>query len=121
MRALRSTTAAFVIVGVTLISACADPNSAEPGGVAPGVAEVGDWTKVPDSPLSPRREVISGWLSEHFVVVGGWDDAPCPPSADCIAPELPALRDGAAFDPAAGRWESIAPAPVPVSRKVGCG
>ncbi len=58
-------------------------------------------------------------MSERFVVVGGWSDDPCPPTADCLAPLLPPLSDGASFDPATGTWQQIAAAPVPVVSRWG--
>jgi hypothetical protein len=75
----------------------------------------GEWAQLPDGPLSARREVTGAWLDQKFVLVGGWSDRPCPPSAGCVPPEKPALRDGASFDPSTGTWRRIAPAPAPVS------
>lgn len=49
------------------------------------------------------------------MVVGGWSYFPCPPTADCVFPETPALNDGASFDPVTQTWQRIATAPVPLA------
>jgi hypothetical protein len=97
-----------------LVSACAPAvqgTSVDP----PSVQASGIWSRLPVSPLAARREAIGEWLGDRFVVVGGWTGPPCPPSADCIPSEFPALRDGASFDPRTGEWRRIAKAPIPVS------
>jgi hypothetical protein len=53
------------------------------------------------------------WTGEEVVVVGGYDNAPCPPTADCAAG--PMLRDGAAYAPATGRWRRLPQAPTGVA------
>jgi hypothetical protein len=78
-------------------------------------AEPGEWVELPVSPLSPRHGAAGAWVQQRFVLVGGWANPPCPPSASCLPPAKPALRDGARYDPATGTWQSIAKAPVPVS------
>jgi hypothetical protein len=55
---------------------------------------------------------LAVWTGHEVIVVGG-QETPCPPNADCAVAEED-LRDGAAFDPAAGAWRRIARAPVPV-------
>jgi hypothetical protein len=75
----------------------------------------GEWSRVPGGPLSPRHDALAVWLDDRFLVVGGWSTRPCPPNADCAAPEEPANSDGAMFDPATEEWTPIAEAPVPVS------
>lgn len=76
-----------------------------------GTVEAG-WTALPDAPLAPRRSATAAWVADRFVVVGGWSDRACPPTADCVLDPGAALRDGAAYDPAADAWAPIAPAPV---------
>lgn len=78
-------------------------------------AERGEWIELPASPLSPRHDAAGAWVHDRFVVVGGWASPPCPPSASCLPPAKPALRDGASYDPATATWRPIAEAPVPVS------
>lgn len=55
---------------------------------------------------------MAAWTGTEVVVVGGWEDL-CPPGADCNMPSV-SFTDGAAFDPTAGTWRPIAPAPVGV-------
>lgn len=92
-------------VGSALVAACAD-TGLHPQGRAPG------WTRVPDSPLSPRFGALAFWVDNRIVITGGSDGRPCPPGADCVPSTTPPLRDGAAFDPTTGKWQAIAAAPV---------
>lgn len=78
-------------------------------------AESGTWSQLPPGPLTARHEALGAHLNGVFYVVGGWSEPPCPPSAGCLAPIKPAQRDGATFDPKTGLWESISPAPTPLS------
>ena len=75
-------------------------------------APTGIWRAVPVPPLSPRADAISVWTGREVLVLGGEKD-PCPPTADCAQPSR-LLRDGAAYDLAAGSWRPIPPAPVGV-------
>src|SRR4051794_35987802 len=70
------------------------------------------WVRVADAPLSPREDAFGVWTGSETLVIGGSDARPCPANADCIPPEVPPLRDGAAFDPETGTWRTIADAPV---------
>ncbi|MGH3038274.1 MAG: hypothetical protein ACRDLZ_02545 [Gaiellaceae bacterium] len=47
-----------------------------------------------------------------MIFVGGSDAPPCPPWAQCATPTEPPLADGAAYDPIAETWRTIANAPV---------
>ena len=80
------------------------PQAAEPAG--------GEWERLPAAPLGPRDSVTALSLGGAALFVGGSDADPCPPGADCAAPAVPPLRDGAVFDPGRRRWEPIADAPV---------
>ena len=71
------------------------------------------------SPLSPRYDAGAFWTGSEVIVVGGRDDEPCPPNADCARPPEAALTDGAAYDPTVDRWREISPAPVPLDRPMG--
>lgn len=71
------------------------------------------WQRLPDSPLSPREAVTTHWTGDEVLLLGGSDARPCPPSADCYAPETAPLADGAAFDLGTKTWRTIADAPVP--------
>jgi hypothetical protein len=72
------------------------------------------WGRLPESPLSARRESAGAWVRDRVVIVGGWSDRPCPAAADCDIAE-PAERTGASYDPISTGWSRIADAPVPVS------
>jgi hypothetical protein len=96
-----------VSVGLVLLAGCADSHL-KPARDEPG------WTQVADPPLSPRYGAHAFWLDERVVVMGGTDTRPCPPSADCVPPDQPPFRDGAALDLTTGRWRPIADAPVPL-------
>jgi hypothetical protein len=79
--------------------------------------QVGQWERLPDAPLSPRRGAAAFWLDGEVHVVGGTTHRPCPPGASCgRPPDAPTsgalLRDGAAYEPVSGAWRMIAEAPV---------
>lgn len=85
-------------------------------GARPGATEDGagvGWARLPDGPLGPRYGAVAVWVDGTTVVFGGRDTDPCPPGADCVFPDEPPLRDGAAYDPDAG-WSTIAPLPVDI-------
>ena len=97
---------------VTMLAAgCGSGGSVGTSGRGTGV-----WSQLPAAPLGARYEAGGVWVNGRFIILGGWSSPICPPSADCAAPEGSALRDGASFDPVAGRWSRIADAPVPVAR-----
>lgn len=70
------------------------------------------WSPLPDGPLSAREPAAGLWTGEEVLVIGGSDAPPCPPNASCVAPTVPPLADGAAYDPATRSWRRIAEAPV---------
>lgn len=72
----------------------------------------GRWEQLPSAPLSPRARTVRVWTGDELLVVGG-DTFACPANANCVAPDDPPLADGAALDPATGRWRAIAAAPLP--------
>ncbi|MGH3057612.1 MAG: hypothetical protein ACRDPP_05165 [Gaiellaceae bacterium] len=84
-------------------------------GSAGSDVETRPWKELPDPPLSPRELPAGFWTGEEVVLVGGSDAPPCPPNASCTVPTRPPLSDGAAYDPKAGTWRSIADAPVAFS------
>lgn len=109
---------AATVAGLPEAAGGAAPMDAEDRASAaslPGFAPApGEWAGLSDSPLSPRSNSAGAWLDGEFFLVGGQLSAPCPPNADCIAPDR-LLRDGAAFNPATGTWRRIADAPVALS------
>ncbi|GAB3739202.1 Kelch repeat-containing protein [Microlunatus parietis] len=100
------------LLGAALLPGCARPVAVEPGRKP---TPIGEWVPIPDPPLEPRYDAVGGWLAGRFVITGGQSTLPCPPGANCQPPKVPALRDGAAFDPATGRWERLPDAPTPIS------
>jgi hypothetical protein len=52
------------------------------------------------SPLGSRQGPVVAWTGQELLEIGGWGGKAGP-------------GEGAAFDPADGRWRPIAPAPVP--------
>ena len=98
---------------------------ASPGseGVSPVVAggelPAGTWTRLPDSPLSPREAPATAHVptddGDVAVFVGGYTGPPCPPNADCVIPDDTTASDGAAYNLDSGTWQAIADAPRPVA------
>lgn len=107
----RPTAAALAVVATLAVGALAGGCAARPAALPALDAE---WSALPDAPLTARRGATAAWVADRFVVVGGWSDPACPPNADCALDLSAMLDDGAAFDPTAGEWRAITPAPVPV-------
>ena len=61
------------------------------------------WRKLPTAPLSLRRDASGTWTGRELVVAGGYKLALPGPSSY--------FRDGAAYNPATGKWRKIAPMP----------
>lgn len=97
---------------IALLPACGSDDTTDLTGNS-GPVEIPGWERVADPPLAPRSGASIVWTGEEILVVGG-SAFLCPPGADCVDPEDPPFRDGAAFDPETGTWRSIADAPVPV-------
>lgn len=70
------------------------------------------WEPLPPSPLAPRTNALAFWTGSEVLVLGGEPETWCHPGSDCAAPRFAPLADGAAFDPVAGSWRSIATAPL---------
>lgn len=119
--------AARIAAGLSLMAlvACTS-SSTTPSNVAgadgsatpPLELAVGEWTRLPDSPLSPRHLPVAAHVptvdGDLAVFVGGQVSGPCPPWADCAIPPGRPARDGAALDLTTGTWQPIADAPRPV-------
>lgn len=71
-------------------------------GPPPSNARFGSWTRLPQAPLAPRGSHTAIWTGTEVIVWGGI-------SANGGWTEF---ADGAAFDPVAGTWRTIAPAPI---------
>ncbi|WP_181310492.1 Kelch repeat-containing protein [Nocardioides campestrisoli] len=89
---------------------------AEPSGPAPAA---GRWTRLPDSPLSPREAPAAAHVptrtGDLAVFVGGYTGRPCPPTHDCAFAQGAYASDGAAYHLDSGTWQPVADAPRPVA------
>jgi N-acetylneuraminic acid mutarotase len=95
-------TVAAVVVAATLLSGCSGGDSGDAVGTA------GGWRVMAASPLQGRFFPASEWTGREFVLWGG---GRC--SGDfCNSAIAEPLADGAAYDPAADRWRTIAPSPL---------
>jgi hypothetical protein len=61
------------------------------------------WSTLPESPLEGRSDTAFAWTGSELLIWGGWDGGFRDP---------PYFGDGAAYDPAAGSWRMLAPAPI---------
>ena len=86
---------------------------ARPSPSDPPAATSSAWTRLEDSPLSPRLGPVAAFVGGRAVFVGGDTGRPCPPNADCAGPLLYAA-DGAAYDLEKKAWEPIAEAPAQI-------
>src|SRR5687767_2721084 len=102
--------ALMIVLGVAALAAAC--------GSGDGGAQVSSaphkWEQLADWPLSPRNSVTAIWSGREVLAIGG-STFSCPPAASCVVrDDEPRFQDGAALDPATGRWRAIADAPVPV-------
>jgi len=61
------------------------------------------WEPLPPSPLEGRSGTAFAWTGRELLIWGGWDGGFRDP---------PYFGDGAAFDPGAGTWRMLSPAPI---------
>lgn len=112
----RGSVIALAAAAALSLAACGggEPPAPGSGDTAPDPAAVpSSWQALPAGPLSPREGTLALWTGSEVLLMGGSDAPPCPPSAECVTPDIPPLADGAAYDPAAGTWRTIADSPVP--------
>ena len=80
-------------------------------------AAVGAWVETAPVPVAARTQAIATWIGDEFLIVGGWGcdggTAELYPegSVGCTARPSAAM-DGAAYDPAANQWRTIAAPPI---------
>ncbi|MFN2390034.1 MAG: Kelch repeat-containing protein [Actinomycetota bacterium] len=103
-RLLRAAAAA-----VLFLVACGEARVEAPGmgAQAPRADGDGSWRAIAASPLSPRLGPRAVWTGEEVIVWGGAVFADSPETLESTA-----AVDGAAYDPTADRWRSIADAPL---------
>ena len=80
------------------------PGATAPAGTQPPVrmaAEHGTWRRIVPPPIPPAGGMAAAWTGRQLVVWGGQ-------AADGHQP----AGDGAAYDPAADRWDVLPPAPI---------
>ena len=112
---------AALVVTATLTS-CAGPgptsagvagsdpsNTSASSSPAPGPPPSAHWRRVADAPLESRSELVTAWVGDRFLVVGGSVTAPCPPNADCVAVPGADRREAAWYDPGTDTWTPTAP------------
>jgi len=61
------------------------------------------WASMPEAPLQGRSDTAFAWTGRELLIWGGWDGG---------FREEPYFDDGASFDPVAGTWRMLAPAPI---------
>lgn len=111
---LRVVTTSAVVGAIALTAGLAfrpddRPEDQEPAPPTPASG----WTKAAPSPLAPRYGALMVWTGDDVLVMGGHQDTPCPPGADCVGPSDP-LADAAAYDPETDGWRTIAAPPIHV-------
>jgi len=119
-RDITRTAGSVLLVGLLIVGTGCDSPAGTPRAESTAASTLAAastrWTPMADSPLSPRYGSVGTWTGDELVVVGGTENPPCPPTADCTyGPEFGARTDGAAYDPNTDSWRSIAPAPRPVT------
>ncbi|HYO42753.1 MAG TPA: RNA polymerase sigma factor [Candidatus Limnocylindrales bacterium] len=72
-----------------------------PDGAALDVLAGGEWTIMPASPLTPRRDALIAWTGSEVLIFGGH-----------AVPSDLELADGAAWSPATGSWRTLPKAPL---------
>jgi hypothetical protein len=95
---------ALVLGGTALLGRSDRPSSVVPTDQAPR------WHQVADMPLSPRWLPLVAWTGDEAIVVGGLTG-----STAGVGQDATTLADGAAYEPEAGTWRTIAPAPEHLS------
>jgi hypothetical protein len=61
------------------------------------------WSDLPESPLEGRSDTAFAWTGRELLIWGGWDGGVRNP---------PFFSDGAAYEPVAGTWRMLPPAPT---------
>jgi hypothetical protein len=109
--------AVFVGAAVFIVRAFDTPTKpvdASPSTPAPTETR-GAWQPLPSPPIPFRQGAIGFWVDGRVMIVGGYETAPpCPRFADCARSDGPESLDGAAYDPSAGTWTTIAASSIPI-------
>ncbi|MFK3985202.1 hypothetical protein ACI2K4_33115 [Micromonospora sp. NPDC050397] len=97
-----------VLCALLVLAGCAPGTASR---TLPAVGELA-WREIAGSPLAPRQGALGLWTGREVLLIGGSDEPPCPPNADCGLDRTP-LADGAALDPRTGLWRRLASSPHP--------
>lgn len=111
----------MIIAGAAVVAAVAattrlapDGRNAEPAAVGPGAGEL-SLTPLPAAPIAARERASQVWAGNSLFIWGG----SVADEAGATSPDLSPngdvaeyLGDGAALDPATGRWTALPPAPL---------
>ncbi len=98
------------LVGAALLVRAGDEDSTRVvTGPNPATGTPGEWTPMPDGPLSPRSDALAFTVGNEVVIFGGGPG--CPPADSCGPQSWNGFVDGAAYDPAARSWRPLADMP----------
>lgn len=98
-----------MVGGALLIRAGDEDSTRVVTGPNPPTGNPGEWTPMPDGPLSPRSDALAFTVGDEILIFGG--GPACPPSAFCVPRSWNGHVDGAAYEPAALTWRPIADMP----------
>ena len=70
-----------------------------------------EWVRVDDLPISARKNALFVELRDGALVLGGNDNAGCPPNAGCVGLPPPDLRSGVRYSAVDASWTVINDAP----------
>lgn len=99
-RAVAATTSLALIAGGAVVATNVDLTGAETTPAVSGPSW--NWERIPEAPIAPRADPATAWTGDELIVWGGYPLG-----------RQRGLSDGAAYDPAAGTWEKLPPAPHP--------
>lgn len=123
VRALVLSGAALTVVAVFAVPLLQHPEAGVPAvpvesptptnSATAGATEA--WVETAPGPLSGRRDAVTTWVDDSFLVVGGTTTPPCADPSGCDQDDI-LLADGARYTPANDTWTSIADAPTPLTQ-----
>ncbi|MGE0879531.1 MAG: hypothetical protein AB7L13_09360 [Acidimicrobiia bacterium] len=108
----RSSVVMAVMILMTALALQVNGNQAATGATAEPTKEITQWSLIDRSPLRGRADPVVAWTGDKIVVFGGW--LPLPGVTDPVpsGDRREWLDDGAIYDPAADRWETMPRPPV---------
>lgn len=106
---MRSRRSGWVAALLLLLVACTSSGSGDPDQFTRAAADRGSWRNVATPPIPAAGGMAAAWTGRELVVWGGSAAA----SGDDRGGSWRPAGTGAAYDPAADRWEVLPPAPIP--------